>query len=126
MPRYKKQFPDADSYNQQIADYCLEHRAELQAELLRQTGCKTMEELQDKEYHMGWGLDCGWMMMCPKNPDMLKEWKREQNFYSGGCRLKGIDKAYLTQSTTLQSIIAEKVWEALKLGDILTYFDHLD
>ena len=92
-------------------DFFRENKARIISELLRYAKVETEEELWDKEYHMGFGLDCGIVYIVPYDPETTKVWKKDDPYRDARLHLR---YPYQTQSTTLQEIQATMLVEYLE------------
>ena len=91
---------------------------EIIADLLKETGMKSLDELWEFDYHMGFGFDCGWVRVKSYNQEQMREWRLDGDKYS--CAYVGYGTPYNTQSTTLTNFQAEWVIKKLGLTDYYT------
>jgi len=100
-----------------LETYCNEHRDEIIQHMLNVRGFANTEELWDFEYHGGFGFDCGWVKLYPRDDREYTAWKKaDKECHSPYIFFR---EPYQTQSTTLQRIQAEYVLEKLGLNGIL-------
>lgn len=124
MARRKvRNYPSKDYYKTMLDTYFKEHHNEVIKHLLDRLGYADLEALQEDEYRMKWGFDCGWTLLTPKNADMRHEWTLDNGKYDVAIFAH---PSYYPQSTTLQRIQVEKAVKDLGLSDIFTISTRLD
>ena len=120
MPRKKREYNNKEYYKEMIEDFINNNRPRIINHMMSELGYDDMEKLQEDEFHMRFGLDCGWYYLVPKKSEMKREW-----------RLDGFEKlrfptAYPTQSLTVQEPQITLIAEELHLNDEFNIEEYLD
>lgn len=88
---------------------------------------KTLEELHDFDihgsYYGGFGLDCGWVWLKPKNKEQAHEWFLDNDRIPD---YASPSLPYNTQSTTLKRMQLRRALEGLGLQDEYSLYERLD
>jgi len=119
--RSNRKFETQEYYRALIKDYIKSHKQYIINNMMQKTGYDDMDKLQDDEYHMRFGLDCGWIVLIPKNTEMYKEWKKYEDYEGMIC-----PTAYNTQSITLQEPQVKLILEELNIADLFYIRERLD
>lgn len=68
MGRIKiRNYPSREWIREVLDEYFIQHREEVVAEVLKETGYATLDELLEAERRSVFGLDCGWVKVHPIN-----------------------------------------------------------
>lgn len=113
-------------YEEMLKKYFNEHGEEVLAHTAKELGFNSFQELRDFEfsgYYGGFGLDCGWVLMSPKNREMAHEWELDNGKYSVDIF---VHPTYNTQSTTIMKVEAKKAMEDLGLTNEFYLYTRLD
>lgn len=118
-----RNFPPKGYYEDKLEGYFREHRHEVIGNLLDTLGYRSLDELQEAEYNMKFGLDCGWIHLHPKNKEMAHEWALDNGIYGAYvCARPSMN----CQSTTIKRVQVEKAVRDLNLGDVFYISERLD
>ena len=108
-----------DEFREQVKQYCKEHEDAIIKHMMKVMGYTDMETLQDDEYHMKWGFDCGWILVTPKNAKMRELWGLD---YPSTI----MPVAYNSQSLNLQQPQVDYILKELGWEEDFTTRQHLD
>ena len=122
--RKVRYYKDREFYKNLFDEYFDKHHAEVMAEVLRQTGFEDSTALSVAEHRMYFGLDCGWILLTPKNKDHAHEWFLDNDRISSYMFVH--NKRYNCQSTTIAKIMVEKAVRDLGLEDTFYISVRLD
>ena len=117
-----RNYPNKEYYENYFNEYFITHHDDVIADMVEKTGFNSLEELRDAEYHMYFGLDCGFTHYIPYDYKMSREWKLDN--YDD--KLYHIRESYPTQSITLQEIQYRKALADLGLQDVFYVWSRLD
>jgi len=124
MARKKvRNYPSIEDYEKQFDEYFKEHYNDVVDYVLKETGYSSLEKLRFAEQNMAFGLDCGWVYLCPRNTEMEHEWILDNDKYSAKVYLRDPMR---TQSVTIKRLCAEKLIEDLGLENIFYISERLD
>jgi len=122
--RKVRHYNSRDFYRELFDDYFNSHNDEVMKEVLEQTGFKSVEELNDAEYHSYFGFDCGWILIRPTNKEQAHEWFLDSN------RIDSVlfvhNPCYNCQSTTIKEIMVRRALKDLGLEDEFSMSVRLD
>ena len=120
-----RNYPSRETYEQEIKEWFQGHKADCEALLLRKFGYESIEQLQDAEYNMKFGFDCGWVNLYPLDAKMEKEWKLDNGDY--GAYLHDVAFwGYNTQSVTLKEPLVDYMLKETGLDKIFVSYSKLD
>ena len=134
MGRKVRHYPTVGEVENIFNDYFNTHRDEVIDYMLDQVNLmytdknfKTLDELRDFDIMGGpmggFGLDCGWVWLKPKNKDQAHEWFLDNNRIPDYASPKLV---YNTQSTTLKRMQLSLALRNLGLGDKYSLYERLD
>lgn len=116
-----------------VEDYFNEHRDEVIQDMIDRVNLqygkdfKNLNELQEFDihgtYYGGFGLDCGWVWIKPRNSDQAHEWFLDNDRIPDYASPR---YPYNTQSTTLKHIMMEKAFRDLNLYGNYDIYTRLD
>ena len=121
--RKVRHYPSVEFYEGMLKEYFETHRGEVIGNLLDTLGYDSLEELQEAEYNMKFGLDCGWIHLHPKNKEMSHEWALDNGIY---CAYVHAMPSLNCQSTTIKRVQVEKAVRDLGLEDTFYISERLD
>ncbi len=87
-----------DALQKRFREWERDNQALINDKLPKMHGCVDMDDLHNFEYSMGFGFDCGWLNVMPRNSEQAREWRLDEG-YGGPYYLS---PAMKTQSSTLQ------------------------
>lgn len=122
--RKVRNYNTRDFYRELFDDYFKTHNEEVMQEVLEQTGFRTVEDLSQAEYHGYFGLDCGWIVLTPKNKEQAHEWFLDDDRISS--KMFVHNPWYNCQSTTIQEIMIRKALKDLGLENEFSMSVRLD
>ena len=122
--RKVRYFPNRDFYKTKFNNYFQEHNDEVMLHLLQQTGFATIELLWEAERKSYFGLDCGWIVLRPKDDKMRHEWFLDDDRISANMFVH--NPYFNCQSTTMQKIMIDKAVKDLGLEDVFHVSVRLD
>ena len=121
--RKVRHYPSVEFYEEMLREYFETHRREVIGNLLDTLGYDSLEELQEAECNMKFGLDCGWIHLRPKDKEMSHEWALDNGIYGAYvCARPSLN----CQSTTIKRVQVEKAVKDLGLEDKFYITERLD
>lgn len=124
MARTKiRYYPSLKEYEKIFIEYFKENKSPLIRQVLNELHYETLEDLQKDEFGMKFAGDCGWVKLIPRNKEMYREWRLDNN---DPCLFDIAYHAYNTQSITIKRIIVEKALEDLNLENTFYISERLD
>ena len=119
MARTKvRNYESREVWQERIIAYLKEHKEKYIRLVLQTLGYETTDELRDAEYNQNrFGLDCGWVKLVPKNKEMAREWKLDNDNIPAAI-YDVANTIYSTQSTTIKNIIMDAVVSDMNIEDI--------
>lgn len=124
MARTKvRNYPSIEHYEKEIEEYFRENQSQVIQYTVHKLGYNSLEELQEAEYNMAFGLDCGWVYLVPHDMDMFHEWELDNGKYCAHVYVRG---PFGTQSVTIKECFAEKLIEDKNWEDIFWIDTRLD
>lgn len=124
MARKIRNYDSVDVVRAKINNYFENYHDEVIQDLLDNTGFTNMDELSNYEYHMGFGLDCGWVWVCTLNSAQEREWRLDNGKYDTHVTM--IKYPYNSQSTTCKEIQLNKALKDLHMTDQYMPYVRLD
>lgn len=121
--RKVRHYKSKEYYERVFDDYFDEKRDDVIRDLMQTLGYTDFEELRNDEYRSKWGLDCGWILIYPKDKTMYHEWELDNGKYNAYIFAH---PSYYPQSTTLQRIQVDKAIKDLGLSDMFYAVTKLD
>ena len=124
-----RHFASVEHYENLLEDYFNTNRDTVLRRLIRAIGedpdTYGVSALLEDEYNSRWGLDCGWILLYPKNKEMAHEWELDNGKYGA---YVWTDKAVPlnVQSTTLKRIMVEEAVADLGLNETFWVSTRLD
>lgn len=134
MARRKVRYYPTKGYIENIfSDFFVENRNEvidymiMEVNEMMDKNFKTLSELRDFDVYGGpmggFGLDCGWIWLEPKNKEQRHEWFLDNDRITDYASPR---LAYSTQSTTLKRLQLSFALRKLGLGDKYRLYERLD
>ena len=124
-----RNYPSIQYYDEMLKEYFENHNGSIIYRVIKAIGENPdyygIEDLMGDEYHMRWGLDCGWILLYPRDKKMAHEWELDNGKYGA---YVWTDRAlpYCPQSTTLKRIMIEEAVKDLGLDDTFWISTRLD
>lgn len=118
-------YPSREEWETKIKEYVQENKESIRRYMLDKLGYEDIESLWEDEYHMKFGLDCGWVNLFPKNKEMAREWKLDNDGIPDSI-WDASNIVYNTQSVTIKSIIMYKVVEDMGIENEFSIVERLD
>ena len=122
--RKVRNYNNREFYRDLFNNYFTEHNDEVMIDLLQQTHFATVDMLADAERKSYFGLDCGWIVLRPKNEAMRHEWFLDDDRISANMFVH--NPHFNCQSTTVQKIMVDKAVKDLGLEDTFYVSVRLD
>lgn len=110
-------------YEQMLEDYFTEHKAEVIEYMLDSLGYEDTDALWEDERRMGFGFDCGWILLHPSDAEMCREWALDNGKYDVDIF---VHTPYNTQSITVKRPMVQKALTDLELWDTFIVRERLD
>lgn len=125
MARTKvRHYETVEDVRRKINNYFYLHENEVIENLLYETGFKTVDDLWNAEYNMGFGFDCGWVWVITTNKEQNHEWVLDNGRYDAYVTM--IKYPYNTQSTTCKEIQLNKALKDLNMDSQYMAYVRLD
>ena len=115
-------------YSQFFSDYLRCHKEEFIDRLLAELEFDDLQSLKEFEfsgYYGGFGLDCGWVNIAPKDSEMEHEWALDNGKYNTHIWDIG-NEVYSTQSTTIKEVIVKKLLKDTGTEHLFYWYTKLD
>lgn len=126
MARTKvRNYPSKEEWKANILEYMKENKEALIRHMLNKLGYEDIDSLQEDEYSMKFGFDCGWVNLTPKNKDMYHEWYLDNGKIPDSL-WDLANYVYNTQSITIKYPIIEKVVEDMGIENEFNIVERLD
>lgn len=118
--RKVRNYESVDVVRNRINNYFETHHDEVIQHMVKETGFDSFDDLWDAEYHMAFGLDCGWVWVYSMNKEQRHEWALDNGKYDAYVTM--IKYPYNTQSTTCKEIQLNKALKDLNMdGQYMAY-----
>lgn len=121
--RKVRNYPSKQYYERVLEQYFEENRDDVIRHTCDVLGFGNLEELRKAEYSSYFGLDCGWVILSPKNSEMAREWKLDNGQYDYQIFA---DPSYNPQSVTIKEVEVKKAVKDLGLGSEFYVYSKLD
>ena len=126
MPRTKiRNYPSCKQVETELENYLRNHRGEYEHQVLQKLGYEDLNSLQEADQQMKFGFNCGWVQLHPKNKEMAREWRLDNDGLPN-CIFDIGSVIIPTQCCTIKEIIVEKLVNDLDLSNEYEIITKLD
>ena len=120
-----RKYPTVKEWKERVCEYLKDHKEYYIQHMLKVLKYEDLETLQKDEYSMAWGFDCGWVNLVPKNKEMAREWRLDNDGIPDYI-WDPANAVYSTQSITIKQAIMEQCVKDMQIEDKFEVVERYD